>query len=81
VRCVRHGWRAGLGNPPAGTKRIDFLIDGRRVRRDRTPPFRATLHAQKRRRTHTIVARGRGVRLVQRVHGCRRTATHVSTAG
>jgi hypothetical protein len=81
IRCVRHGWRAGLGNPPNGTKRIDFLLDGRRVRRDRTPPFRATLHAAKRRRTHVITARGRGVRLSGRVHGCRHTATRVSTAG
>jgi hypothetical protein len=81
IRCVRHGWRAGLGNPPKGTKRIDFLLDGRRVRRDRTPPFRATLHASKRRRTHTVAARGTGVRLSKRVHGCRHTATRVSTAG
>jgi hypothetical protein len=81
VRCVRRGWRAGLGNPPAGTKRIDFLLDGRLVRRDRSRPFRASLRPRKRLRTHTIVARGRGVRLTQRVHRCRRTATHVSTAG
>jgi hypothetical protein len=81
VRCVRHGWRAGLGNPPAGTKRVDFLLDGRRVKRDRTPPFRAALRATARRRTHTVAARGRGIRLSQRVRGCRRTATHVSTAG
>jgi hypothetical protein len=81
VRCIRRGWRAGVGNPPAGTKRIDFLLDGRLVRRDRTRPFRASLKPRKRLRTHTIVARGRGVRLVQRVHSCRRTATHVSTAG
>ena len=81
IRCVRHGWRAGLGNAPVGTGRIDFLLDGRRVRRDRTAPFRATLHPVKRRRTHTITARGRGVRLLQRVHACRRTATRVSTAG
>jgi hypothetical protein len=81
VRCIRKGWRAGLGYPPAGTKRIDFLLDGHRLRRDRTPPFRATLLASKRRRTHTIVARGRGVRLVKRVRACRRTATRVSSAG
>jgi hypothetical protein len=81
VRCVRHGWRAGLGNPPAGTKRIDFLLDGHRVRRDRSAPFRATLRATERRRTHTITARGRHVRLSQRVHRCRHTATRVSTAG
>jgi hypothetical protein len=81
VRCVRHGWRAGLGNPPKGTRRIDFLLDGHRVRRDRTAPFRATLHAAQRRRAHTITASGRGVRLKQRVHACSHTATHVSTRG
>jgi hypothetical protein len=81
VRCVRHGWRAGLGNAPAGAKLIDFLLDGRRVKRDRTPPFRATLRAIKHRRTHTITARGRGVRLSQRVHACKHTATRVSQSG
>jgi hypothetical protein len=81
VRCVRHGWRAGLANAPAAAKLIDFLLDGRRVRRDRTPPFRATLRATERRRTHTITARGRSVRLSQRVHACRHTATHVSQSG
>jgi hypothetical protein len=81
VRCIRHGWRAGLGTPPAGTRRIDFLLDRHRVRRDRTPPFRATLRSAKRSRTHTVTARGRGVRLSVRVQACRRTATRVSTAG
>jgi hypothetical protein len=81
VRCVRHGWRAGLGNPPAGTKHVDFLVDGHRASRDRTPPFRATLHARKRRRTHVITAKGRGVRLSKRVHACRHTATRVSATG
>jgi hypothetical protein len=81
VRCVRHGWRAGLGNPPAGVRRVDFRLDGRLARRDRTPPFRATLRARKQRRTHVIVARAHGVRLTQRVHACRHTATSVSSAG
>jgi hypothetical protein len=81
VRCIRQGWRAGLGDPPAGTKRVDFLLDGRRVRRDRTAPFRATIRSRKRDGTHTITARAPGVRLHQTVHGCRRTATHVTSAG
>jgi hypothetical protein len=85
VRCVRHGWRAGLGNPRAGTRRVDFLLDGRRVRRDRSAPFRATLLARlgkRGRRVHTIVAGPNGgPRLVRKVRACQRTASNVSAAG
>jgi hypothetical protein len=84
VRCVRHGWRASLVNPPP-TPWVDFLLDGRRARRDRRAPYRATLlsrRARRRTRLHEVTARTPGgVRLSQRVHGCRRTATHVSSAG
>jgi hypothetical protein len=82
VRCVRHGWRAGLSNAPGGTKRVDFTIDGRLARRDRSVPFRATLPARLakgKRRTHRIVARiPHGRSFSQRVHACRHTATRVS---
>lgn len=85
VRCVRHGWRAGLGNAPSGTRRVDFRIDGRLARRDRSAPFRATLPARlakPKRRIHTIAALiSHGRRFSQRVHACRRTATRVSSAG
>jgi hypothetical protein len=84
VRCVRHGWRAGLGHPPARTRRVDFLLDGRLARRDRRAPFRATLLARnaKHRRVHTVTARVRGrLRLSLRVRACRHTATYVSSTG
>ncbi len=81
VRCVRHGWRASLGNPPRAP-RVDFLLDGRVVRRDRHPPYRATLLARlakRARSTHTIAARvPGGLRLHARVRACRNTATQVS---
>ncbi|MEA2216727.1 MAG: hypothetical protein QOK19_2288, partial [Solirubrobacteraceae bacterium] len=60
VRCVRHGWRAGLADAPSGTSRVDFSVDGRLARRDRSAPFRATLPARlanPKRRLHRIVAR------------------------
>jgi hypothetical protein len=82
VRCVRHGWRASLHYPPRGTKRVDFLLDGRVVRRDRTGPFRATLLARlgkKHRRVHTVAAKvPHGLKLQSRVHRCRRTESRVS---
>jgi hypothetical protein len=81
VRCVRHGWRAGLSDPPHGTKSVAFLIDNRLQRRDRTRPFRATLHAKRKRKTHVITAKARGLKLKMRVHACRRTATRVSHTG
>jgi hypothetical protein len=84
VRCVRHGWRAGLEHPPQA-RQVDFLLDGRVVRRDRSAPFRATLLARRARKhvgVHTVTARVKGqIRLQQRVHACRRTATNVSTRG
>jgi hypothetical protein len=84
VRCIRRGWRASLHNPPP-TKRVDFLLDGRLVRRDRSSPFRATLLARlgrRHRRVHTIAARvPGGFTLQANVHRCRRTATRVSSAG
>jgi hypothetical protein len=59
VRCVAHGWRASLHDPPK-TSRVDFLLDGRVLRRDTKRPFRATLprrFANEERRFHTIAAR------------------------
>ena len=83
IRCVHHGWRASLHNPPR-TGRVDFLLDGRVLRRDRHAPFRATLLSRlgkRHRRTHVIVARvPRRLKLQARVHKCRKTATHVSRA-
>jgi hypothetical protein len=83
VRCVRHGWRASLANPPV-TARVDFLLDGRVVRRDTRAPYRATLLARLARRrgsAHTITARvPGGLRLSQPVHSCSHTATRVSSA-
>jgi hypothetical protein len=83
VRCVRGGWRASLHHPPR-TRRVDFLLDGRLVRRDRAAPFRATLRGRlgrKHRSVHTIAARlPGGFSLQARVHACRRTATGVSSA-
>jgi hypothetical protein len=85
VRCVRHGWRAGLGNPPPGTRRVDFLVDGRLARHDRSAPFRATLPARlarTARMTHRLVARiPHGRRFSRRVRPCRYTATRVSDSG
>jgi hypothetical protein len=82
VRCVRHGWRASLANPPL-TSHVDFLLDGRLVRRDRKPPYRATLprsRAKRNRRAHTITARtAGGLRVSLRVHACRRTATQLES--
>jgi hypothetical protein len=82
VRCVHRGWRASLYNPPA-TSRVDFLLDGRVVRRDRSAPYRATLLASKGkrgRRVHTVGARVAGAfTLRARVHACRHTATRVSS--
>jgi hypothetical protein len=84
VRCVRHGWRASLHNPPV-TSRVDFLLDGRLLKRDRSAPYRATLRASKGRRhrvVHTIAARvAHAFTLKARVHTCSRTATRVSSAG
>jgi hypothetical protein len=84
VRCVRHGWRASLHDPPRGTRRVDFLLDGRVVRRDRHAPFRATLLARlggRHRRAHVLAARvPHGPRLQARAHRCANTATHVSRA-
>jgi hypothetical protein len=83
VRCVRHGWRASLTDAPA-TRHVDFLLDGRVVRRDSRAPYRATLLARLARRhgsAHTIAARVPGrLRLSQRVHSCDHTATRVSSA-
>jgi hypothetical protein len=85
VRCVRHGWRASLHNPPVAARRVDFRLDGRLVRRDRGRPFRATLlgsKARRGRRIHTIAARvPHEFTLKARVHACRRTATRVSSTG
>jgi hypothetical protein len=85
VRCVRHGWRASLHNPPAAASRVDFLLDGKLLRRDRAAPFRATLLASKARRgarVHTIAARvPHAFTLRARVHSCPRTATQVSSTG
>jgi hypothetical protein len=85
VRCVRHGWRASLHNPPAAASRVDFLLDGKLLRRDRASPFRATLlptKARRGRRVHTIAARVlHAFTLRARVHSCRRTATQVSSTG
>jgi hypothetical protein len=84
VRCVRHGWRASLHDPPV-TSRVDFLLDGRVVRRDRSAPYRATLlrsKAKRGRRLHTVAARVPGVfTLKTRVRACRKTATRVSSTG
>ena len=82
VRCVRHGWRASLHYPPRRAKRVNFLLDGRVVRRDRRAPFRATLLARlgkKHRRVHTVAAKvPGGLKLQARVHRCRRTESRVS---
>ncbi|MEA2470048.1 MAG: hypothetical protein QOE38_1047 [Thermoleophilaceae bacterium] len=84
VRCVRHGWRVSLQNPPV-TSRVDFLLDGHLLRRDREAPYRATLPASKgarRRRLHTIAARiPHAFTLQARVHACGRTATRTSSTG
>jgi hypothetical protein len=84
VRCVKHGWRASLHEPPV-TNRVDFLLDGRVLRRDRSAPYRATLlgaKGKRGRRVHTIAARVRGeFTLKARVRACRRTATRVSSTG
>jgi hypothetical protein len=81
VRCVRHGWRASLHNPPQ-TRWVDFLLDGKVVRRDRSRPFRATLLARfaaEGRRRHTVAARtSRALKLTTRVRACRRTETNVT---
>jgi hypothetical protein len=81
VRCVAGGWRASLHHPPR-TNRVDFLLDGRVLRRDRRAPFRATLLARLGRRhrsLHTIAARVPGrLLLTTTLHGCRRTETHTS---
>jgi hypothetical protein len=81
---VRNGWRASLHNPPVAN-RVDFLLDGRLLRRDRSAPYRATLPAAKggrHRRAHTISARvPHAFTLKVRVHACRRTATQVSSTG
>jgi hypothetical protein len=84
VRCVRHGWRASLHDPPV-TSRVDFLLDGRLLRRDRAAPYRATLAASKgarHRRLHTIAARiPHAFTLKARVQACRQTETRVSSTG
>jgi hypothetical protein len=84
VRCVRHGWRASLHNPPV-TSRVDFLLDGKLLKRDRSAPYRATLpssRGRRHRRVHTIAAKvPHGFTLQARVHTCRRTATRVSSSG
>src|SRR4051794_11149485 len=85
VRCVKHGWRASLHNPPVAARRVDFLLDGRVLRRDRSAPYRATLlrsKARRGRRVHTVAARlPHAFTLKARVHSCRRTATRVSSTG
>src|SRR4051794_15069668 len=83
VRCVKRGWRASLHNPPVAATQVDFLLDGRVLRRDRSAPYRATLLASKGkrgRRVHTVAARVPGAfTLRARVHKCRNTATRVSS--
>jgi hypothetical protein len=85
VRCVRHGWRASLHDPPVAARRVDFLLDGKLQRRDRSAPYRATLLASKAkhgRRVHSVAARVPGEFTVRaRVHACRRTATRVGSSG
>jgi hypothetical protein len=81
VRCVKHGWRASLHNPPQ-TRRVDFLLDGKVVRRDKSAPFRATLlerFADDDRHRHTVAARvPHGLKLSARVRACRSTETNVT---
>jgi hypothetical protein len=80
VRCVRQGWRASLHNP-LNARRVDFLLDGKVLRRDRSAPFRATLlarFADDDRRVHTIAARlPRDLTLRARVRTCRRSETNL----
>jgi hypothetical protein len=78
VRCVRNGWRASVHNPQ-NARRVDFLLDGHVLKRDREAPFRATLlrrYAEDERRVHTIAARlPRGLTLRVRSRTCRRPET------
>jgi hypothetical protein len=73
VRCVERGWKASLHDPPR-TRRVDFMLDGRVLRRDTGKPFRATLlrrFADDDRRVHTISARtASGLTLRVRSRGC-----------
>ena len=78
VRCVPQGWKASLHNP-SQTRRVDFLLDGRVLRRDTTRPFRATLlkrFADDDRSVHTIGARlAKGPTLRLRSRTCRHPET------
>jgi hypothetical protein len=79
VRC-RHGrWLLRATGSTAGVRRVDFLVDGRVVARDRRPPFRRRVRSPRRGR-HRIAARvvgkaGGAYRLKRTLHGCPRTAT------
>jgi hypothetical protein len=79
VRCIADGWRASVHNSPSGTRRVDFALDGRVLRRDKRAPFRATLlrrFADDDGRVHTIAARlPRGLTLRVRSRACRHTET------
>jgi len=78
IRC-RHGhWLVRARGSSSGVRRVDFLVDGRRVARDRRPPFRRMLRSTLPGR-HRIAARVRAssgaYTLKRRAVGCLRAAT------
>jgi Protein of unknown function (DUF3089) len=73
VRCARRG---GLKVTVAGAdrrllKRVDVLIRGRRVARDRTAPFSRTVAGAPRVSVIALLRDGRKVRMTRRVRACR----------
>jgi hypothetical protein len=64
---------------PLNARRVDFVLDGRVLKRDAKAPFRATLlrrYADDDRRVHTIAARlPRGLTLRVRSRTCRHPET------
>jgi hypothetical protein len=78
IRCRRGHWLVRARGPSRGVRRVDFLVDGRRVARDRRPPFRRLLHSTLPGK-HRIAARVRtgsgAYTLRRRAVGCLRAAT------
>jgi hypothetical protein len=75
IRCRRQRWLVTARGPTAGVRRVDFLLDGRRVARDRKPPFRRSLRSRLPGRYMVgakVVSSNGSYRLVRRAHGCRR---------
>ena len=72
VRCVRRGLRVGLGGADRRlVRRMDVLIRGHRVARDRTAPFSQTVRRAPRVRVVLVLRDGRRVMLTRRVRACR----------